>query len=89
MGEWNFGRGKGTTNKVKYTLQCEWCSVSFPAKRPDRQTCSGKCRSALSRWARMYHERFGCWPFHGPRGSSAEQNKHTVTKQTRTITFGY
>lgn len=68
MGSWNFGRGKGTKNKVQHTLTCEWCGISFAATRWDKRTHSPKCRTALSRWERKYRAKFNCRPVNCPRG---------------------
>jgi hypothetical protein len=37
------------THHGKYILTCVWCDKDFHSARPHTQTCSNKCRMAMSR----------------------------------------
>ena len=41
-------------NSIRYFPLCLWCSVEFPAKRPDAQTCCTAHRVALMRYVRKH-----------------------------------
>lgn len=80
MRAWNFGRGKGATNKFNYKLTCEWCGVTFAAKRPDATTCKPSHRSQWSRWCRAFKQQTGNEALKGPRGDLSKQNKFKQRK---------
>ena len=71
MDNCNLGRGKGTGNRLAYSLKCEWCGIIYRAKRPDGSTCSNAHRMRWTRWARKFLARFGVRPGRGPRGDAA------------------
>lgn len=73
MGEWNFGRGKGTKNTVRYSHPCEWCGIVFKSARPDAYTCGAVHRLKLSRWKKKYRKLIGERPTDCPRGDVERQ----------------
>src|SRR5262249_58947949 len=49
---WDGGPGylkRSEFERVTRPRRCEHCRAWFPAKRADQKTCSGRCRTALSR----------------------------------------
>jgi hypothetical protein len=40
-----------------YLVTCRCCGRDYLNKRPDKKTCSGKCRQELSRFMRSYERR--------------------------------
>lgn len=70
-----FGRPKGSGNKHKHHLYCEWCGEGFWCMRPDGATCSPAHRTAFSRWCRKVKALRNTQPMVGPRGNEQWQ-KH-------------